>query len=61
MMVMIYKSEELGSVKMTVGIRKKTEEKVGYSITVPTPGTPFIDKNMRVEQKGCKKKAAHKK
>lgn len=61
MLVMIYKSKELGSVKMTVGIRKKSEEKVEYSITVPTPGTPFIEKGMRVDTVNKKKKAPHKK
>lgn len=61
MLVMVYKSEELGSVKMTVGIRHKTEEKVEYSITVPTPGTPFIEKGMRIDPGKAKKKASHKK
>ncbi len=60
MLVMVYKSKELGSVKMTVGIRHRTEEKVEYSITVPTPGTPFIEKGMRTDQKEYKK-ASHKK
>lgn len=61
MLVMVYKSEELGSIKMTVGIRHKTEEKVEYSITVPTPGTPFIEKGMRIDQGKGNKKASHKK
>lgn len=61
MLVMVYKSEELGSVKMTVGIRHKTEEKVEYSITVPTPGIPFIEKGMRIDPGKAKKKASHKK
>ena len=60
MLVMIYKSEKWGSIKMTVGVRHKTDEKVEYSITVPTPGTPFIEKGMRIEA-GKKKKASHKK
>ena len=59
MLVMVYKSEELGSVKMTVGIRHKTEEMVEYSITVPTPGTPFIEKGMKIDQGKAKKKASH--
>lgn len=49
MVVMIYRSVELGNVKMVVGIRLRTLEKVQYSITVPEPGTPFIDKNMRMD------------
>lgn len=47
MVVLLYRSEELGNVKMVVGIRPRTLDKVQYSITVPSPGTPFIDKNMR--------------
>lgn len=49
MVVMIYRSEELGNVKMVVGIRQRTLEKVQYSITVPQPGSPFIDKYMRMD------------
>jgi len=60
-MVLIFKSEDLGSVKITVGIRKQTEEKVGYSVTVPTPGTPFIEPGMRIAEKNGKKKAPHRK
>ena len=56
MMVMQYTSSELGKVKMTVGIRKRTLENVQYSITVPTPDTPFIDEALL-----GKKKAKHKK
>lgn len=54
MIVMIYKSEELGNVKMTVGVKNRTHEKIEYSITVPTPHTPFLDNDMRL--KGCSKK-----
>lgn len=43
MMIMQYNSPELGKVKMTVGIRKRTLENVQYSITVPPPTSPFID------------------
>lgn len=51
MLVMRYTSEDLGDVKMTVGIRKVTKEKVQYSITVPNEGTPFIDETMRISEK----------
>ncbi len=61
MMVMVYKAEDLGSVKMTVGVRNRTEEKVEYSITVPTPGVPFIEKGMKINTNNEKKKAPHKK
>lgn len=56
MIVMRYKSNELGTVKMTVGIRKKTKEKVQYSITVPNPNAPFIDKSIKIKEKGKRKK-----
>lgn len=56
MVVMIYRSEELGNVKMVVGIRLRTLEKVQYSITVPQSGTPFIDKNMRMDAGAEKRK-----
>ncbi len=61
MIVMVYKTAELGSVKMTVGVRHKTEEMVEYSITVPTSGKPFIDKDMRIADGKAKKKAPHRK
>ena len=51
MLVMRYTSEDLGDVKMTIGIRKVTKEKVQYSITVPNEGTPFIDETMRISEK----------
>lgn len=47
MIVLLYRCEELGNVKMVVGVRLRTSEKVQYSITVPQPGTPFIDKDMK--------------
>lgn len=56
MIVMRYKSDELGTVKMTIGIRKKTKENVQYSITVPNPNAPFIDENMKIKEKGKRKK-----
>ena len=51
MIIMRYKSEELGNIKMTVGIRKKTKEKVQYNITVPNPDAPFIDESIRIKDK----------
>ena len=56
MIVMRYSSEDLGNVKMTVGIRKVTKEKVQYSITVPNEGTPFIDETMKISGKNKSKK-----
>lgn len=43
MMVMRYQIDGIGTIKMTIGIRKRTFEKVQYSITVPEVGKPFID------------------
>lgn len=51
MLVMRYNSNELGNVKMTVGIRIGTKENVQYSITVPSPETPFIDKSLQINKK----------
>lgn len=60
MMIMQYTSPELGKVKMTVGIRKRTSENVQYSITVPNPDTPFIDEallgNKKAKHKARKKR-----
>lgn len=51
MMIMQYNSPELGKVKMTVGIRKRTLENVQYSITVPSPTSPFIDEALLSDKK----------
>lgn len=60
MMVMQYISSELGKVKMTVGIRKRTLENVQYSITVPNSDTPFINEalldNKKAKHKTRKKR-----
>lgn len=56
MIVMRYHSEEFGNVKMTVGVRNRTQEKVQYSITVPSPGEPFIADNMKRKTKNAKRK-----
>lgn len=56
MVVMLFKCEELGNVKMVVGIRQRTLEKVQYSITVPQPGVPFIDKELKKDGHGEKRK-----
>lgn len=56
MVVMLFKCEELGNVKMVVGIRLGTLEKVQYSITVPQPGVPFIDKVLKKDWQAEKRK-----
>lgn len=45
MLLMSYSSEDLGKVKMMVGVRRRTLEKVEYSMTVPSEEVPFIDKS----------------
>lgn len=55
MMVMQYNSPELGKVKMTVGVRKRTLENVQYSITVPNPDAPFINETLLSGKKGKRK------
>lgn len=56
MIVMRYQSKELGNVKMTVGVRNRTHEKVEYSITVPPQGEPFISATMKKNTKNAKRK-----
>lgn len=51
MMVMRYSSDDFGNVKMMVGVRKRTLEKVEYSITVPSEDVPFIDKSQGHKRK----------
>jgi len=60
MVVLIYRSRDLGNVKMTVGVRIRTHEKVMYSITAPEPGKAFIDDKLRMD-KGPKKRKKHRK
>lgn len=56
MMVMRYHVEGVGNVKMTIGIRKRTLEKVQYSITVPDAGTPFVDSSLATNKSTGKTK-----
>ena len=56
MMILRYHSSILGTVKMTVGIRKRTIEKVQYSITVPVPEIPFVDESSIIREKSKNKK-----
>ena len=48
--VMKYYAEELGTVKLTVGVRKRTKEKIQYGISVPP--TDRIEKSS-VDRKKC--------
>lgn len=60
MIVMIYRSEKLGNVKMTVGLKRRTHEKVEYSITVPPTHTPFIEPDLKIGVNKKKRKKHHK-
>lgn len=60
MLIMKYQSEELGTVKITIGVRFKSHDKVQYGISVPPAGQPLIDPSLS-KKKGDKKKAPHKK
>jgi len=60
MIVMRYDSGDLGAVKMTVGVRRRTLEKVEYCITVPENGIPFIDETLKRNVKSKKRKKHHK-
>lgn len=60
MVVLIYRSEDLGNVKMTVGIMRRTHEKIGYSITVPASHTPFIEEDLKIGANKKKRKKHHK-
>lgn len=56
MIVMRYQSKDLGNVKMTVGVRNRTHEKIEYSITVPASGEPFITDAMKKKTKNTRRK-----
>jgi len=60
MIVLRYDSEELGTVKMVVGVRNRTHEKVEYSITVPDSETTFIDQSLQNDKTSAKRKKHHK-
>lgn len=61
MIVMVHKIENLGLIKLTIGVKRKTHEKIEYGITVPPKGTPLIDPELRIQDKTKKKKASHRK
>ena len=61
MIIMTYRLENLGLVKLTVGVRRKTHEKIEYGLTVPPKGIPLIEPELRIQDKTKKKKASHRK
>lgn len=60
MLIMKYQSENLGTVKLTIGVRFKSHEKVQYGISVPPTGQALIDPSLNRKPEE-KKKAPHKK
>lgn len=61
MIIMVHKIEGLGLIKLTIGVKRKTHEKLEYGITVPPKGTPLIEPGLRIQDKTKKKKASHRK
>lgn len=59
MIIMAYYSDELGMVKLTVGVKRQTHDKIEYSITVPPKGTITIDPAIKIT--GKKKKTSYRK
>lgn len=54
MLVMIYKHPDIGTIKLTVGVRKNAR-KIQYGLTALRPGQPLIDESA-IENKTSKKK-----
>lgn len=57
MIIMTYRIENLGLIKLTVGVKRQTHEKIEYGITVPPIEKPLIEPELRIQ--GKKKKASH--
>ena len=55
-LVMKYDNEELGLVKLTVGVRKRTKEKIQYGISVPPISQIKISSKDKKKSSGKKKK-----
>ena len=55
-LVMKYDIEELGLVKLTVGVRKRTKEKIQYGISVPPISQIKISSKDNKKSSGKKKK-----
>lgn len=56
MKILRYHSFLLGTIKITIGIRKRTQENVQYSITVPSPEIPFVDESSIIRESSKNKK-----
>ena len=54
MLVMIYKHPDIGTIKLTVGVRQNAR-KIQYGLTALRPGQPLVDESA-IENKTSKKK-----
>ena len=59
MLVMIYKHQDIGTIKLTVGVRQSTM-KIQYGLTALRPGQPLIDESINKTVKKTKKRNPHK-
>ena len=59
MLVMIYKHQDIGTIKLTVGVRQSTM-KIQYGLTALRPGQPLIDESINKTVKKTKKRNSHK-
>ncbi|MBQ0056060.1 MAG: hypothetical protein KBT20_00250 [Bacteroidales bacterium] len=57
MLIMTHHLEGIGLVKLTVGVRRHTHEKVEYGLTAHKEGTPLINSDLKIKDK----KSRHKK
>ena len=55
MLVMIYKHQDIGTIKLTVGVRQNTK-KIQYGLTALRPGQPLIDETINKTVKKTKKR-----
>lgn len=55
MLVMIYKHQDIGTIKLTVGVRQNTN-KIQYGLTALRPGQPLIDESINKTVKKAKKR-----
>ena len=55
MLVMIYKHQDIGTIKLTVGVRQNTK-KIQYGLTALRPGQPLIDESINKTVKKTKKR-----
>ena len=59
MLVMIYKHQDIGTIKLTVGVRQNTM-KIQYGLTALRPGQPLIDESINKTVKKTKKRNSRK-